>query len=281
MDGFYSIWSKPYLEKKKTTEYRMHDFELLTFILSNLIWQKTNGKTSLIADDIALKYLERLNILRLFDGNIISFNVPDNINSNIFWAAGKLYALKSLNKNLAMIDLDLIVWQDMSKLSENYDIFVIHREEITDHVYPDFEKFKVKDEYKYNKNWSKDVNPCNTALLCYKDLDFIKQYCDESILFMKSCLEKSDNLCPMVFAEQRLISIMAQLNGKSIGSIFPFAGDIGNQDIVTHIWGHKNILKYNYEERMKFCKRILNRIKDENQNTYEICANIKMFKPYL
>lgn len=280
MDGFYSVWSKPYLDRKNTNEYRMHDFELLTFILSIIMWQKLNGKASIYADDAALKYLETKDVLRLFNGEVKSFSVDKDINSAIFWAAGKLFAIKNTSDNMAMVDLDLIVWSNLDDVLKDNDLYVIHREEITDHVYPDYENFPVKD-YVYNSDWNKKVEPCNTALLCYKDSDFIKNYAEESIRFMKACLEKNDNLCPMVFAEQRLISIMADKYNKKIGAMFEHGSDIGLQDKVTHIWGHKNILKFNFEERYKFCKRILNRIKEENSEAFDLCIKNKAFQKYI
>lgn len=280
MNGFYSIWSAPYLHSKKVNEYRMHDFELITMVLSNSMWKKLNGNTSLIADDKALKYLDKYDILRLFNGSVDVLNVDKDINSTIFWAAGKLFALKMLDEPKAMVDLDLIVWKNMDYSVEEYDIYVIHREEITQHVYPDYEHFNV-DDYKFNPNWNKNVLPCNTALLCYKDNNFIKEYADESIKFMKSCTEKNDNLCPMVFAEQRLLPIMADLNGKSVGSIFPLASDIADQSVVTHIWGHKNILKFNYEERYKFCQKSLKRLAVEDVEAFNIITKIPSIQKYL
>lgn len=281
MNGFYSIWSTPYLERKKTDKYWMHDFELLTFVLSAEMWKKLNGTVSIIADDKALKYLEESGVLRLFNGDVKVLSVDKDINSQIFWAAGKLFALNMLEDCQAMVDLDLVVWKNMDYSLEENDIYVIHREEITEHVYPDFTRFSVSNVYEYNKDWDKNVNPCNTALLCFNDLNFIKNYCDESIHFMKNCNEMHDNLCPMVFAEQRLISIMAKQYNKKIGSIFPFASDIGNQDIVTHIWGHKNILKFNYDERMKFCHKTIERIKEESIEAFNVISRIDYLAKYI
>lgn len=279
MNGFYSIWSKPYLKSKNTDEYWMHDFELLTLILSLSMWKKLNGKVSMIADKAALKYLENSGVLRLFNGDVAELKVDEDINESIFWAAGKLFALKQLKSPDAMVDLDLVVWENMDNYMKD-DILVIHREEVTDHVYPDFEKFKMTDSYIFDNSWSKEVRPCNTALLCFKDIDFIHDYVDKSIYFMKNCLEDSDNLCPMVFAEQRLISILADKANKNIGTLFPLASDIGLQSKVTHIWGHKNILKFNYDERRKFCNKIINRLRDEFQDSYSVVENIDFLKRY-
>ena len=61
-------------------------------------------------------------------------NILDNVdvNSNVFWAAGKIFALKEQNAPVAMIDTDFIVWEkiDEEKLA---DVSVIHFE----NLYPD------------------------------------------------------------------------------------------------------------------------------------------------
>lgn len=43
MDGFHSLWSKPYMAGKQAEEYWMQDYEVLTMILSALMWRKYNG----------------------------------------------------------------------------------------------------------------------------------------------------------------------------------------------------------------------------------------------
>lgn len=280
MDGFYSIWSKPYLDSKKTSEYRMHDFELLTLCLSLSLWKELNGTVSIYADSKALKYLENTGILGLFNGAVESFQVDKSINSKIFWAAGKLFALKKLTNPKAMIDLDLVVWENFDKYLKESDIFVAHREEITDHVYPDFSKFKMKDSYKFDAEWNKEILPCNTAFFYSSSMNFIEEYTDKSIDFMKNCLEDNDNLCPMVFAEQRLLPIIAEKLGLTVNARFPLASDIGQQTTFTHLWGHKNILKFNYEERFKYCNKILQRLETSYHDAFETVIKLDEVRRY-
>lgn len=64
----------------------------------------------------------------------------------------------------------------------------------------------------------------------------------------------------MVFAEQRLLAMCAEKQGKQISSFFPGSAQIENQDIFTHLWGYKNILKFNYKEREAFNHKMYDRI---------------------
>lgn len=270
MDGFYSIWTGPYRQSHKDEKYEMADYELLTFILSVLEWQKHNGRAYLICDDYAREYLDGLGVSAIFDDRIIKLDVDENINPKVFWAAGKLFALKKITRPMAMIDLDLIVWKNVDKLVLEADIYGIHREHIRPEVYPDKEFFKFKKDYEFPEDFDWEELPLNTAFLYIKDIDFVHKYADKAIDFMYYVDENNENLKHMVFAEQRLLPILAKKCGKSISTMFQVGEDIGYQEYFTHVWGHKNILKYNEEEKQKFCTRIVNRIKNDYPEAYEI-----------
>ena len=92
---------------------------------------------------------------------------------------------------------------------------------------------------------------------------FKNYYVDSSIQFMENCRETEENLCHMVFAEQRLLAMCAARKGKIIASFFPEAADIERQDVFTHLWGYKNILKFNYGKRVEFNGRLCERIERE------------------
>ena len=282
MDGFYSICTKPYFinPKNKGKQFYMNEYELLTIILSVSVYQRYNGDCRIYLDAPAREYLEKTGILKLFNKGVRDFSISDKINPKIFWAAGKLYALKDEETASAMIDLDLIIWKDLSEQFEESDIFGIHREEIRNEIYPNPYDFRVKSSYKLEENLPLDELPLNTALLFIKDNEFRVKYAEKSIDFMENCVEENDNLRPMVFAEQRLITMMAKQNNKYINTMFNLAQDIGYQEYFTHIWGHKNILKYNYDERKKYINRIINRLKNEYPEAYEIALPL-ISKEYL
>ena len=259
----------------------MRDFELLTLILSANVWQRYNGTAMLIADKPATEYFDKRDLLDVFKGGYKELIVSDNIDTNMFWAGGKLYALKELDRPICMVDLDLIVWKNMEDFLDNKNILVIHREEITENIYPDFHKFKTVDGYAFPDDYDMSVLPCNTAMMYADDIAFVHEYADAAIEFMTHAKACNDNLNRMVFAEQRLLSIMAKRNNKEIKAIFPLARDIGVQNIFTHLWGHKNILKFNQDERVKFCKKVINRLRYEYPDSYEKVSKLEEIKEYL
>ena len=65
----------------------------------------------------------------------------DGIDPEMFWAAGKLLALRQMDAPCAMIDTDLIVW---SKPEFGRDIIAAHREDLNPDVYPPLEYFRLR-----------------------------------------------------------------------------------------------------------------------------------------
>ncbi len=274
MDGFYSIWTGPYRRTHNHKKYEMTDYEILTFALSVLEWQKHNGDAYLLCDEEARDFLDEIGISSLFEDRISRLEVDEKINSKVFWAAGKLFALKKLTKPMVMIDLDLIVWKNIDELITDCDIYGIHREHIRPEVYPEKDFFKFNNGYEFPEDYDWDTLPLNTALLYISDLEFVHKYADKAIDFMYYSDEENDNLKHMVFAEQRLLPILASKYNKNIKTMFDVGENIGYQEYFTHVWGHKNILKYNDDEKQKFCTRIVNRIKRDYPDAYKLISDI-------
>ncbi len=93
IEGFHILWTAPYFEKSKDDTYSMQDYELLTMILSALMWRKMNGPITLYGDARAIDYVEGQGLSHIWNGGIKEIQVPDSISPGVFWAAGKLYAL--------------------------------------------------------------------------------------------------------------------------------------------------------------------------------------------
>lgn len=260
MDGFHSLWARPYIKGKNANEYFMQDYELLTMILSALMWRKQNGGIYLCADAPAIEYIEKNNLTHIWNLGIKEISVSDVVNEKVFWAAGKLYSLKEIKMPAVMIDLDLIIWKNITDIISGTDILAIHREGIFPDTYPDKTFFNMKEGYEFDEAWDWNVFPVNTCMLYLSDEEFKNYYTDASIEFMENCAETEENLCHMVFAEQRLLAMCAAKKGRTISSFFPGSTDIENQDIFTHLWGYKNILKFNYKERTAYNKKIYDRI---------------------
>lgn len=256
----------------------MQDFDILTMILSALYWKKNNGNIDLIADEENISYVKSKCLETLWD-NI--YEIPNyDINREMFWAGGKIFALREQKTPIAMIDTDMIVWSDIStKLNEK--IVTIHNEPLIPEIYKVKEYFKMKKDYKFDHRLDWNVYPSNTAFLYISDKEFKNFYCNESIRFMQSSQDDSDTLSYMVFAEQRLLSMCAKISDINIGYMINYPENLGNQDDFTHLWGYKKVLAESESERERFCKRCVKRILKEFPKESLLFINEDFFYNYI
>ena len=278
MNAIHINWSKPFTIRNKA--FFVEDFELLTTILSAMKWREKNGKIKLVADEAAIMLYKEMGLLCLWDNGVEALHVDEDIDSVMFWAAGKLFALKEQTAPVAVLDTDFIVWDSIlfDKLPE---CSVIHFEDLYPDVYPDFEYFKMKNGYSFN-GFDRTVKPCNTAFAVFKDGELLKYYTETAVNFMKNSENTGDTLKYMVFAEQRLLPVCAKKVGAEIlaFSDLPRLFKDGSQ-CFTHTWGMKQQMRDNEALRYEFCMRCINRIKNEYPEIYEILRDIDMFKRYI
>ena len=261
--AFHSNWTTPFFKMNPNKEYYIEDFEILTTIISALKWREKNGSIKMVTDEIGANYYRRLGIDSIWDLGIdISLEgINNNIDSNLFWAAGKIYALKNQEAPCVMIDTDFIVWNKVEDLLLKSEISVIHKEEINSCVYPSKEHFIMKKGYLFDKKWSWTVLPSNTAFVYIGDNKFKEYYTTESIKFMENLLDSDDRIVNMVFAEQRLISMCAERKNIKINEIMALENLFSeNQKLFTHTWGYKKEMKSDFNKRRDFCIRCINRI---------------------
>lgn len=281
MNGFYSLWTAPTMLGHPGEQYVMQDYEILMLMLSVSSFERHNGPVSMYADDAAASFLESEKIDDIFSRGIKILKVPEDIDPKVYWAAGKLYALKAENLPSVMIDTDLIIWKDLSRTLEDTEIAVIHREELNPAIYPDPFSFEMKDGYAFPKNADFSVKPANTAMLYIKDPVFRDHYCEEALKFMRMSMPTEDTLNHMVFAEQRLLAVCAAEKNKTIFSFCEDPMNLREQKTFTHFWGHKNLYKFNAGERTSGCRRMLSRLRNEYPSMYEKAVNIDSIRAYL
>lgn len=279
MKAIHSCWTKPFFVRGGR-EFFMEDFDLLTMILSALEWEKFNGSIKMLTDEEGARYFKSRGLESLWNGGIETplCSVPKDIDPFLFWAGGKLWALKSQNESVAMVDTDMIVWKSMDYIKD-YPIAAAHREDINPAVYPGEDYFKMKEGYSFGSaDWS--AAPCNTAFLYIRDTEFKNIYIDRSIEFMRSLKEADSVVIPMVFAEQRLLSMCAAEKGIEIYSLLD-RYHLNSQDMITHVWGYKNSMRQSKEKRAAYCKRCIRRIKRDFPEFEERLRNIPEIINYL
>ena len=309
MDAIHINWTKPF-RNKFNAPYEIEDFEILTTILSALKWREKNGNIKMVTDSVGAQYYKKTgldviwnsveNILDNVDVNsnvfwaagkifalkeqnapvaMIDTDFSIDVNSNVFWAAGKIFALKEQNAPVAMIDTDFVVWEklDEEKLA---DVSVIHFENLYPDVYPPIDFFHM-DNYEFDIDFDWNIKACNTAFCVIKNEKLLRYYTDKSIEFMRHTSEQNDRLAYMVFAEQRMLPMCAKKLNISIMSFSDLNRLFKNGDnMFTHTWGMKQQMRDNAFLRADFCRRCIKRIIRDYPEMKNIIMNIENLKQY-
>lgn len=275
MNAIHVNSTAPFFSKHKGEEYRIEKFSIYNTVISALQWRRENGSISMITDSIAADYYRKIGVDTVW--NDIRELIPtdiEGIDPDMFWAAGKLIALREIGESAALIDEDFIVWKKM-ELSENA-VTVAHREYISPDIYPDPHCFGVRN-FQLLDRLDMTALPCNTAFLYIPDESFRLFYANQAISFMKSAsLDKnSDRLCRMVFAEQRLLGMLCALTGTEVRTLLDMDRLFVAQDDYTHLWGAKQAMRDNEERREKFLESCRRRIKTSYPEYSFIIDNIE------
>jgi hypothetical protein len=160
-------------------------------------------------------------------------------------------------------------------------IVVLHREELYEWCYLSAEKLKKRSDYQFDPQWDWSEFPCNMALAYIANPEFKKYYTDCAIDFMTGNREHPmEMVSQMVFAEQRIISMCAKKMNIEIHHLLddPFQPD---NKIISHIWGAKNILINNPEQRKLFCTTIIKKIEKLFPEYYKKICKMECFKHYI
>ncbi len=177
----------------------------------------------------------------------------------LFWAAGKLAALRVQRAPVAMIDTDFIVWETLPDFDE--PVGVIHREALNPCVYPPPSVFEMDSGYSPHPGWDFGEEACNTAFCVIKDAAFKDAYTAAAFDFMRHFRGGADRVTGMVYAEQRIIGMCARERGVPIRAFCSLDGlRPGRQTCFTHLWGYKDVLRRDAQARETFCRRCAARI---------------------
>ena len=281
MQAFVSNWTRPYAVRCPDRPYQMTDFDLLTTVLSALVWRRENGSIRMITDHTGAQYYRSLGLTDLWDGGIFTYlnDIPSTIDPCTFWAAGKLYALAATPAPCVMLDTDFIVWHSLSE-HWHRPLAVIHREALNPAIYPAPSAFVLAPSYHFPTNWNWHEPACNTALTYFGNDTLRKTYVGQAMDFMQAARGR-DGLIYMVFAEQRLLAMCAQACGVPIHA-FSTEQDLfqGNQRDFTHIWGFKQAMQEQPVLHELFCQKCAARIRKDFPIYANICQTIPQLQPY-
>jgi hypothetical protein len=262
--AFHVLWTKPVTTGGK--RFSMNSAEILTMMVSALMWQKHNGSIKLYTDNRGLDFIRSLKLSAVWDGGIDTKLLENNdypINPEIFWAAGKLIALEAQACPCVMLDTDLIVTQPIQHLLKSTAITALHSEALNPEVYlsPSLLKKPLGFDFQADYNW--DVLPSNTAFLYINNESFKSFYLNESKRFMFRNMGKpSEMVSQMVFAEQRLLSICADRQHLPITYLLSDPFSLSNSNVI-HLWGFKNLLRQNENVQAIYSKQLIEKFGEE------------------
>ena len=271
INAIHVNWTKPFFAKNKDRMYSIDDFEILSTILSALLWRDLNGPIKLYTDGAGYEFYRMLGILDIWDGGIDVHtleSIPTSIDPEIYWAAAKIFAIRNEKAPVVMMDTDLLVWKHLDELRDIH-LSAFHRESLQTDCYIPYDVLKKRKDYRLDPDWSWSIEPCNTALAYFNDLDFKNYYTQSAIDFMLDNNERPFELVSqMVFAEQRIFSMCAQKMGIEILTFLDSAYDGETVDF-THLWGTKSLARDDVAFNIQLCTSLLNAIRREFPS-YEI-----------
>ena len=253
-------WTRPSQVRNLQGNYHIADFEILSTILSACLWRQYNGPIKMYTDNIGYDFYDSWGMLGLWDGGVdvdVLEGIPNDIPADIFWAGGKLYAIKEQKVPFVMMDTDLLVWNCIHDIVVGQKLMAYHSESLEQlkSCYIDYRFLKKREGYKPDANWDWNQDPYNTALTYFNDSKFLKYYTDRAIDFMCGNTERPmEMVSQMVFAEQRIFGMCAKRKKIAVGTFLTSAYD--NNPTFTHIWGGKDEARNNPQSETNLCQAL-------------------------
>lgn len=255
MNAIHILSAAPAIAKG-AAEYRAEDFDLYCMALSALYWRRYNGEITLCADSRCAEYIQNAGLFPLW--NEVRVCIADDlegIDPVMFWAGGKLLALKQTPAPVVMLDTDFIVWKS---LDFGESVVAAHREELSPDIYPPLSYFSANGHIV--PDFDESVLPLNTAFLYLPDNDLKEFYTAQAIAFMKSAAHCGEPLRYMVFAEQRMIAMCAQYTDTPVETLLDHKNLFFPQENFTHLWGAKQQLRDHPELRAELVENFRRRL---------------------
>lgn len=267
------IWTRPRV-LSGSNQYTPDDFDILSIVLSALLWRKFNGPISLYTDTVGYNYyISQMGMRRLWNGDVDTkalSNIPGSVPADVFWNAGKPYAIQKIidskkKKSIAMLSTDMLVWGSIYPYTGEKKVVAYYPENLENNeaVYPAFENLSKSKSYKPSGNWDWNQRPFNTALTYYKKPDLAASYANCSKSFMSgNTADSSEKVAHMAFADQRMFGLC---NGD-VPTFLTHAEETGKP--FTLLWDSRDIVLNGQispakleSERLVMCKELSDAIR--------------------
>ena len=282
MKAFHAFWSAPNC-LRGGGEIVFPDYELLTMMLSALKWRQKNGSIRMVTDSAGAAFFARAGLDGLWDDGIDTLldGLDAALDARIFWAAGKLEALRRVEAPCVMLDTDLILWEDIGARCSG-GVTVAHREALLPDVYPDPRTaFSLDPGYAFPREWDFSIPAANTAFLYLPDDALRRCYVDEAFRFMCALRDRGvDPTVAMCFAEQRILPMCAAAKGFAVHALLHERA-LDDQAFATHLWGYKRALSESPERRVEYCLTCVARLLRDFPGWADVLAKNSQTRPYI
>lgn len=278
---FHSIWTKPVISRGEG-EITLWDFEWLTW-LAGILEAHKYGPVVLVADERGKTFVEKVGLAKFYDEIVLGLDdIPAIVEPELFWAAGKLYAIRLL-KNLEQfnpfdcaicsLDWDCIPWNYPEARS---DVMCLNLEQLNWSWYKDcrskYEAFVPK-----TMNWK--LAPANNGVIHFEKYKDMLAYGDFSTEFMEkfsaAAVATSYFNLPryvygdaMTFAEQQILPSAAWGRRKIVEPFLPVRNDgfLQGNAFFTHLWTTKTLYRAFPEARMHFTNQLIRYLRQKHHN---------------
>ena len=284
MTYFHVFWTKPCLPDPRTAateEIEFWDFEALTWLVSALEARRM-GLIRLVTDSRGLLFARRTGLEWVYNGGISTVldEIPAVVDPRVFWAAGKLYAYRTIDSPCVGIDTDAILWRPLEPTGP---VMALH---VENKAWP-FYQMSPGDFARYGFNpadWNWSLHPFNAGIVYFGQDEPRRFYADTAIRFMeahgRTTPPTAGQGCdPMVFAEQRLLPMCMerlQVEVKPIAWLDPTGGHLARNATCTHLWGAKSAYKLNAEARRAYVGFLIDRVRSRHPEALRTLAEWKL-----
>jgi hypothetical protein len=291
---FHAFWTRPHLNADVAAdeqEIELWDFEALTWLVGALEIRR-HSEILLVTDTRGLSFVRKAGMEWLYNGGVSTAldSMPADINHQLFWAAGKIWAWRAVEPPCACFDTDLVLWQPLRPTAP---ALALHVEDNQWGWYRDAEaEFKRHGFDAPDWNWA--LHPVNTAVACFREPELPRLYADTAFQFMRDYSRSAPHarggpydpasVCcdPMIFAEQRLLPMCAAKLGQSIellrnctapGGYLPGGPD------VMHLWTAKMAYKICPDARVALTNFLIDHLLARHPECRETLAKWKLDRP--
>jgi len=292
---FHSLWTRPMFETRQaqaTQDLVFWDFEALTW-LTSVLEIRRHSPIRLITDTRGRQFVLNTALDSIYNGGISTAldDIPDTIDPQIFWAAGKIYAWREIDGPCISVDTDAVLWQPITPTAP---IVALHLENRAWGWYASnrqaFAPFGFDDP-----SWDWDLHPFNHGVLYIQDPEARRVWTEKAIGFMNEFsaqvrqLEQSGAENPphtrdaMLFADQRLLVMCAQRLGLSMVPLTRLdetTGYLLRNPLYTHLWGSKLFYPYCAEARFAFCRHLVSYLLAHHPESQTILERWQLDQPH-